>query len=327
MYPGIRTGLIGVSSLVYLQQVCYDVPIFFGFKTARLMEYSKATWEGYEGCYRCIVGTAELIITTGFGPRILSLTTDGTKNILYVDTEETLGHGDWRLYGGHRLWIAPEMNDTYVPDNDPCIVEEGEDSLSVSSRDERLGLKKTLTILDENGLIRIDHTILNESDTLVTGGIWALTCVNNIGTAFFPWGTKGSWDLKKVVYWRRWMDHTSEIGDKQFKPTDDLFLVTPTGREGKVGSACWEGFIGVTAPGFTFIKMFHRLPVNSYPDDNCAAECYTGPHFTELETLSPLVTFHPGEPLTHSEYWLIASHSVDPTDGAGVREFITHMKG
>jgi len=291
------------------------------------MKYSKETWEGYEYCYRCRIGDTELIITTRFGPRILSLTTDGTENILFVDKKKALGHGDWRLYGGHRLWIAPETKDTYVPDNDACLIEEGNEYLAVSSRDEGVGLKTTMTVVDDGGRVRIDHTVLNESDTLVTGAVWALTCVNNIGTAFFPWGTKGAWDLKKVVYWRRWMDHGSEIDDRQFKPTDDLFLVIPTGREGKVGSACREGFIGVSAHGFTFIKTFQRLPVDTYPDDNCAAECYTGPHFTELETLSPLVTFYPGEPVTHSEHWLVTPEAVDPVDGAAVRECIARLRG
>ncbi|MBN1881000.1 MAG: hypothetical protein JW885_02400 [Deltaproteobacteria bacterium] len=291
------------------------------------MEYKKVTWEGYEDCYRCVVGDAELIITTGFGPRILSLSTKGTENILFVDTGKTLGRGDWRLYGGHRLWIAPETETTYAPDNDGCLVETGDDFLSVLSRDECTGIKKTITIVDENGLIRVDHTITNEGDTLIPGAVWALTCVNNVGTAFFPWGTGGSWDLKKVVYWHRWMDHASEINDTQFTPTDDLFLVTPAGREGKVGSACREGFIGVSARDFTFVKTFERMPVDSYPDDNCAAECYTGPYFTELETLSPLVTFSPGEPLTHSEHWLVAPHCVDPADGAEVREFIARLRG
>ena len=294
------------------------------------MEYSKVAWEGYEDCYRCVVGDTTLIIAAGFGPRILSLSTDGTGNILFVDTEKKLGRGDWRIYGGHRLWIAPETEVTYAPDNAACLVEEGDGFLSVSSVDQRLGITKTMTIACEDGLIRIDHTILNEGDTLVTGAVWALTCVNNAGTAFFPWGTGGpgsSWDLKKVVYWRRWMDHSTDIDDAQFKPTDDLFLVTPAGREGKVGSACREGFIGVSAEGFTFIKTFDRMPVDTYPDDNCAAECYVGPHFTELETLGPLVTFSPGEPQTHSERWLVAPHSVDPTDGAAVRGFIERMRG
>jgi hypothetical protein len=290
------------------------------------MRYSRETWEGHSDCYRIIVGDSELVITAEFGPRILSLSVDSTENILFVDTEHALGSGDWRLYGGHRLWIAPETIDTYAPDNDACEVEEGEGYLAVSSIDTRLGLKKTMTVVDDDGLIRIDHTVVNQSDTLVTGAVWALTCVNNIGTAFFPWGTPGSWDLKKVVYWRRWMDHGSDIDDGQFKPTDDLFLVTPAGREGKVGSACREGFIGVTASGFTFIKTFQRLPVDTYPDDNCAAECYTGAHFTELETLSPLVTFYPKEPVTHSEHWLVSSQPVDPADGAEVREFIAQRK-
>jgi len=71
-------------------------------------------------CVQIDNGSANVIISTEFGPRILYYALDGGENILgwhpeaAVETE----FGIWKPYGGHRLWLAPEnMPISYTPDN------------------------------------------------------------------------------------------------------------------------------------------------------------------------------------------------------------------
>ena len=286
------------------------------------MEIKKTAYLNNPNSYECRVGQNRLVITTDFGPRILHLSVNDGPNILFVDEEKRMGGRGWLLYGGHRLWMAPETADTYAPDNEPCRVEGGKSDITVTAYEGRLGLEKSIRISEKDGGFLVEHIVANRSDLLITGAIWALTCVVPSGTAFFPWGTGASWDLKKVVYWQRWMDHGTDVTGPQYAPTADLFLIRPSGEEGKVGTAGHGGFIGVTAGGYTFIKKFDRHPGAAYPDEECAVQCYTCAEFLELETLSPLATFYPDIPVFHTEQWIVSDRSVDPEDGDAVRKLL-----
>src|SRR4051812_20025572 len=71
----------------------------------------------------------ELIAATGFGPRILHYALIGERNVFASispasQARETPFGDAWHIYGGHRLWHAPEDPvRTYWPDNEPVSVE------------------------------------------------------------------------------------------------------------------------------------------------------------------------------------------------------------
>ncbi len=73
-------------------------------------------------CIRLSNGEVEIIVTTDVGPRIIGYSLVGGKNILgwHPDARVETALGEFKPYGGHRLWIAPEnMPDSYAPDNAP----------------------------------------------------------------------------------------------------------------------------------------------------------------------------------------------------------------
>src|SRR5687768_15673614 len=77
---------------------------------------------GWSRCARFEGGGVELIVTLDVGPRIIHLGLVGGSNELAVHEKDRgkTGGGDYRSYGGHRLWIAPEeLPKTTQPDNDP----------------------------------------------------------------------------------------------------------------------------------------------------------------------------------------------------------------
>ena len=86
------------------------------------MKIEQTSYRHWPEAYRCTVGPLELVVVTSIGPRILSLRYDGGQNPLDEDTTD-FGVGAWRLYGGHRLTVAPETPASYSPDNAPCAVE------------------------------------------------------------------------------------------------------------------------------------------------------------------------------------------------------------
>jgi hypothetical protein len=277
-------------------------------------------FRGHAGSFACRIGKKCLVVTAGVGPRILSLSIGDGPNILFVDEKGAHARGNWRLYGGHRLWVAPETEATYAPDNDTCRVETHEDRITITASPAGPGLERAITVSERDGNFLVTHTVTNRAETLAAGALWALTCAVPNGPIFFPWGTGGAWDLRGVVYWKHWMGSSTDFASPQFVPTDDLFLIKPTGEVGKVGTAGHGGFIGVTTERYTFVKRFERHPAASYVDEGCAIQCYTCPDFVELETLSPLVTLFPDVPATHVEEWIVREGSVDPEDGAKVRK-------
>ena len=81
-------------------------------------------------CIKLANDTVEVIITKEVGPRIIRYALLGEENILaeLPDAELKTSLGTWKPYGGHRLWVAPEvMPNTYYPDNAPVEIEEAED--------------------------------------------------------------------------------------------------------------------------------------------------------------------------------------------------------
>jgi hypothetical protein len=293
------------------------------FTMEEKMEIRIVEYESYKDCYELILGDKKMVITTRFGPRILHFGFLNKRNILYVSKNEDLSKKDeFIFYGGHRLWIAPERIYTYHPDNHPCTVDKEEEKLMVTSHDPVLHINKSITIMEKENRIFVRHGIINVSDYLFDGALWAITCVIPEGTAFLPWCSHGNWKMNKIIYWQSWIGHSTNMDSEQYKKTNDLFLITPNGEEGKVGTTGDEGFIGVTHKEYTFIKKFDQIPLPCYPDDNCAVQSYQCRDFVELETLSPIVPFPPGISREHTEEWILTQREVNPEKGEEVRALL-----
>jgi hypothetical protein len=286
----------------------------------------RTEFRGWREAYRLRLGEAEMVVVTELGPRILSLSVGGGPNLLFVDQETAgrgQGHAAWHIYGGHRLWVAPETEDTYAPDNAPCEVQVSDDGLTVVAPvTPQTRLQKRLTLTARDSHFVVEHGVRNTGDTLYPGALWALTCVEPNGVILFPWGPGGTWDLKKIVYWNRWMDHRSDVTSQQWHTGPDLFRVVPTGEEGKVGTNSPEGWVALCREDATFVKSHRWVPGARYPDEDCSLQVYTCQQFVEMETLSPLTVFYPGAEIVHREVWTLTAQAIDPADGAALRHLL-----
>jgi hypothetical protein len=290
------------------------------------LQIEQTEFLGWRGAYRLRLGDAEMVVVTEIGPRILSLSVGGGPNLLFVDGE-TAGRGqgdvDWHIYGGHRVWVAPETEATYAPDNVPCEAEVSDDGLTVLTPvAPQTKLQKRLTITAQGNRFVVEQGVCNLGGALYTGAMWALTCVAPRGVVVFPWGRGGTWDLKKIVYWNAWMDHGSDVNSEQWQPGPDLFTVKPTGEEGKVGTNSPEGWVALCREDACFAKAHTWVPGAKYADEDCSLQVYTCDHFIEMETLSPLTVFYPGEEVVHREVWTLTAEVPDPADGAALRRLL-----
>lgn len=287
------------------------------------LKIEHTAYQGWQDAYRLQLGDVEMIVLAEVGPRIISLRVGDGPNLLYVDPA-TLGKGqgdrDWHIYGGHRIWVSPESEDAYAPDNARCTAQVQGGTLTLTTPvDPDTRLRKRLSISAQGNRFVVENAALNASEFLNQGAVWCLTCVVPQGAISFPWGSGGNWDVKRIQWWNRWANHRSDVRSRQYQPGPDLFVIRPTGEEGKVGTHSPEGWLAYCRPDATFIKSFQPNMQADYPDGGCSVEVYTCAHFVEMETLSPQSIIYPGQEIVQREFWTVTSQVVDPEDGSALR--------
>jgi len=260
----------------------------------------------------------ELVVLIEVGPRIISFRPEGGDNILYVNeqdfTRKKAGSETWCIYGGTRLWVSPETELTYLPDNEPSeTVIEGEEILIRGPLDPKTKLRKTIDIRVLPSTFHIEFAVKNEGRHLFFAGLWVLTCVRpqHGSEIFLPWGEKPEWNVKDMKYWRNWLGNRTAVQSDQWHPTDEFFIVRPSGETGKVGFANRWGFALYRRGEVSFVKCADYIESAHYPDGGCSCEVYTSKDFYEIETLSPLYMMKPGSTYMHSELWWAGFDAVD----------------
>ena len=220
------------------------------------MKIKKIDYFSSAECYELSTDFQKMILSAGFGPRIMFFGINGGKNVLFNDVAEKYKSGDWRIYGGHRLWVSPENQWDLMPNNEACEVVIEDNSISVAKLNKSTFLEKKITVTEKNGRFTIDHSITNKGDFLFAGAVWALTCFNPEGTIFIPWAGPGSFKMSKIIYWNQWTDKKTDVNSRQFSKNNDHFMIDIKGETTKVGSAAHAGYVGITTNDFTFIKKF-----------------------------------------------------------------------
>lgn len=136
------------------------------------------SYGGWPNCMRLSNGQIELIATTDVGPRIIRFGFIEGPNLLKECSEMLgmTGGDEWRLYGGHRLWHAPEQFPrTYAPDNAPLdySYDDSQGMLTLNPAPEQTtGIAKQITvrlITDPAELIPATAGRAADEKTTVTG--------------------------------------------------------------------------------------------------------------------------------------------------------------
>ena len=151
----------------------------------------KTTWQGHDAL-KLSNGTVELVVTTGIGPRIIRYAFIGGENILAelaATPATTTALGDWKPWGGHRLWAAPEsMPGSYGPDNGPVQAQVSGNRVTLTQPRDAAGLEKQMTVtLAETGTgVTIGHRLTNATPWTLDLSAWALTIMNGGGMVIIP---------------------------------------------------------------------------------------------------------------------------------------------
>lgn len=294
----------------------------------------------YGECVKLENGHAELIISLDFGPRIISYRLTDDRNILFEDPDKKIFQDDpliksyfdmgerWYMYGGHRLWVAPEiMPETYFPDDRTVEFELIENGVILRQMDQvKNGLRLCMkVVLDkESSLVQITHEITNIGKTEKELAPWSITgmaaggvCIfemPSLHQAFLPNRTLAIWPYTDME------DERLSIHKKYITLEQDAKKLKPC----KIGTDNEAGYGVYLKDETLFIKRYEHKKEGRYPDRNVSFETYTNGFFLEMESLGELVTLMPGKTAVHEETWELkkAKGYIDLEEEASIDKFI-----
>lgn len=275
----------------------------------------KLAYFGQPNCYKLSNGTVEVIVTTDIGPRVIRYGFVGKPNVFAEMPDDVVQTewGNWKPYGGHRFWHAPEVKPrSYSPDNDPVqIAIEGNGGVRLTQPVEpKTGMQKELLVtLDPTGTaVTVVHRLTNRGVWTVEAAPWGLTIVAGGGTTIIPQEPYISHDdyvlpARPMVLWH-YTDLTDprwSIGKKYLRLRTEASLNVAQ----KVGVANKQGWVGYLNGGTLFVKRFAYQSGAQYPDEGCNCETFTKGTFMEVETVGPLAAIDPGASIEHTERWYL----------------------
>ena len=275
-------------------------------------------YQGWKKAFRICNETVQLIIVTEVGPRILFFGFRGEHNEFHEVPEHAgkSGDGVFRVYGGHRLWVSPEVERTYYPDNVPVSVRRYKDAFIFTAPPEAVypgtNLQKEVEVkLAGAGThVSVTHRISNLGKEATEMAPWALSVMAGGGKAILPLPPRAPVAADRLLpegvlaLWcytdladPRWRIGTKYIQLHQEQNPASRFKEQMTGIYNPFG---WGAYF---RRGHLFVKRAEVRRNAKYPDFGCNFETYTDPSSLELETLGPLQTLEPGQTAEHTEEW------------------------
>jgi hypothetical protein len=264
------------------------------------MNFTFIKWKEWDAV-KCVSNQCELIAGISAGPRILSFSCGNGGNVLYEDDTD-FRVGDWRIYGGHRLTTAPENEDSYYPDNEPCDVEMSDTALRISAKQRPDGIRLSMMISNNKEGFEIRHILENNGKEGWEGALWAIICIPRPAQLFASCATDN------IHFW-------PGTDPAQWQRVNNQMTVKPGNFRGKAG---WHS----AHPVLTAVQQQGKLVIDSpgssvreaCVDNGCNTEVFVCKDFAELETLSERVSVAPDESASHLQCWRLL-HTVHTSAG------------
>ncbi|HEY1169726.1 MAG TPA: hypothetical protein VGH19_00020 [Verrucomicrobiae bacterium] len=274
----------------------------------------KVNFGGWPNCIRLSNKNIEMVATTDVGPRILRLAVPGGDNVfkIWPDQAGAKGGDQWRIYGGHRFWHAPEDKvRSYQPDNEPVEVSWQNGVLKLTQKPEpKTGLQKEIeiTMHPSEARVEVKHRLKNNNLWAVEAAPWALSVMQGPGKAIIPQEppSKDLLPARPMALWgyTDMRDPRWTWGSKFIQLQCD-----PENKKAqKIGIRNSPGWAAYQAKDVLFFK---RLPFDAnatYPDFGCNTELYTNGDMLEVESVGALTKMAPNAAVEHVETWFLLKY-------------------
>lgn len=297
---------------------------FASLSAGEIHMQEKVAYAGWPNCIRLSNGQIELIATTDVGPRIIRFGFVGGSNFMkeYPDQLGKTGGEEWRIYGGHRLWQAPEdLKKTYAPDNGPVAYAWNGETLRLAQKADATGIEKEIEITMDGKLNRVTlvHRLTNRGTTRANLAVWALSAMASGGRAIFPQEAYRSHSnqllpVRAMALWgyTDMKDPRWTWGTKYIQLRQDSAIAAAQ----KVGMTNTLGWAAYALDKAIFINRFGYDGAAQYPDFNSNCETYTDGTMLEVETLGPMTQLAPNESVDHTEEWNLFHGDVGEDEAA-----------
>ena len=280
------------------------------------VQVKEITYGSFGKCVQISNGSAEVVVTVGFGPRIIRYATPGKENMLCEAFDCKPEDNGWKNYGGHRLWHSPEvMPRTYELENSLVAWEKIENGVRFTQTKEpwtHMAKEIEITMDEEDTQVYLLHRITNQGAWAAEFAIWAVTVMAAGGLGVVPMPRRdagylsnralGLWSYSKMndprVFWGEnfiaLQQDAKAIGNFKFGINNELG---------------WGAYFN---KGQVFLKHHLHDPDETYPDGGMSYESYTNDFMLEMESLSPMTKVEPGDCLEHEEIWEIVDNVEPP---------------
>lgn len=291
----------------------------------------KVQYAGWSNCYRLANQTIELIVTGDVGPRIIRFGFIGEENLLkeYPQFSGKTGGDEWRIYGGHRLWHAPEVKPrTYAPDNGPVQVVDHKSFVRVTQPVEPLtGIQKELdiTLSPDAPLVQVTHRLRNTTMWPIKLAVWSLSVTAPGGKMVIPLPPAGSHSGNLLPNRRLALWAYTDMADPRWTWGSAYIMLQQNGSipgSQKIGTYVPQGWVGYVRNNTLLVKRFDVIPGAEYPDLGSNVETYTDSDMLEIETLGPVVELEPDATVEHTESWYLFHDVPTPMNDADVVKHI-----
>lgn len=241
---------------------------------------------------------------TTVGPRLIGLYAKQVGVELLVPTPDIhwpTPHGEYYLYGGHRLWKAPEDSFYNCPEDNLTVIKE-EDRVILQSGVDASALQKEISFcLDENRVL-LTHQITWRGSEQIELAPWSITQLPLGGVAILPQSNlnEGSMPTRNLAVWPY-----ATITDPRLELHDDLILLHGAADQKpfKAGSYNPFGWAAYLLDKVLFIKHFPASDFRALPDMGSNVEAFVWDSYLELETLGELTVLKPGGKVSFEETW------------------------
>lgn len=285
-------------------------------------------YKNFGKCLEISNGIIDILVTVDIGPRIIRFGFVGEKNEFCENTEvaKNVPSGEWRIWGGHRLWHSPENDPrSYTPDNKPVKWELIKDGVRVTQEIEpwvQMEKIMEITIGSCRDGVKLVHRLKNKNAWSIQVSAWALTVMAPGGLEIVPQPQRDTGLLgnRLIALWpyTKMNDHRVYWGDKYITLKQDPNMQQPF----KFGIPNEDGWAAYLNHGNLFIKRHTHEGGAKYPDYGVSYETYTTGFMLEMETLSPLTILEPEGEVVHDEVWKLVRDVVIPKSEKEIDEIV-----
>ena len=256
-------------------------------------------------------GDIKLGIPLSFGIRILFLSYKNSENLLFEQPQDDtflVDESGWRIYGGHRYWIAPESDDDYALENMPISYKiDGEKIILTQNEDLKLKVIKSIEIsFDGENRVKLLHKMKSTMQKPRKFSSWAITSLDGGGTQYIPieYNKQQYFPLTRISMW-----YYTNLGDKRAEYFENYIKLSHGENDGKrfkIGVSHPNGPINYINHGVVFEKIYQIFKDKEYPDGNSSYETYMCDFMTEVESLSPLSVVDYLQTTSFEEIWQLS---------------------